>query len=107
MHLTLCNTFITLFLVYEACKTPHLYRSIDLHDQQSHRLKYYGELSSQRLLQDGMNAGRKETKQSSAKKRGQYERHGEIATGKDSFQKAMDEQKAMGARMRCFYLRLQ
>lgn len=61
MHLILCNAFITLFLVYEACKTPHLYRSIDLHDQQSHGLKYYGELSSQRWLQDGMNAGRKET----------------------------------------------
>lgn len=54
-----------------------------------------------------MNAGRKETEQSSAKKKGQYERHGEIGTGKESLQKAMNEQKAMGARMRCLYLRLQ
>lgn len=80
---------------------------IFLHDQRSHGLKYYRESSSQRLLQDGMNAGRKETEQSSAKKKGQYERHGEIGTGKESFQKAMNEQKAMGARMRCLYLRLQ
>lgn len=80
---------------------------IFLHDQQSRKVKHYRELSSQRLLQDGMNAGRKETEQSSAKERGQYGRHGEIGTGKDSFRKAMNEQKAMRARMKSFYLRSQ
>jgi len=49
----------------------------------------------------------KETEQHSAKKRGQNERHGDTGTGKYGFREATSEQKAMEARMRCFYLRLQ
>lgn len=103
MHLSLTFQFVKL------AKSPSSLEKIliFLHDHPFHRLKYYGQSSSERLLQDGANAGRKELSRALPRKENSMKRCEEIGTREAGFQKAIKEQKAVGARMRWFSLRLQ